>query len=1038
MSFPRGPMYDGYHQQDRRTQPNMDNRFPPQLMDSNMEQRRYESAGQLSYNDPRMRGYPQPPGARHPDPRFPSHAAHPTHPGYEKRFNPENKPNFNDRANFGNTPVMHSRQYDEYGGGSASGRQFPPMSSHHHDPYKSDGYLGPPPHRMVHPGMGIGVDYPTTSRAPPRGAPPSMGPGLGGHFPDFPPSHLQSLERGPGFGHLDLNYSEIGLHNLPGESRGPPAPQSAISSFPGHQHGESRGPVGGSAPSSVSGFQTHSHGMTDAPSIPRAALHNINPQVLTNVPPVIDTLVTPTVTAGPPIVETLPVPSELSSVASDPGFMEIISRVKEQLQLLSLTFGRATDGSADSLIIEATSREKASLAKNLLETHLKQQWKIKMAESRLQKIQTDLHSTQGEIMSGHMVEVIISPELVGLTIGKKGTRIKQIEADTGVNNINVGDNGHIVIYGPDSSAVQRAREQLELKEEKVSLSPQQLDWMSNKVNGNIVAELRTSAGLMLAKINFDTHSLEMIGTHQSVSMAQLLLSTQLEYIDKQIEIENSERAAREKLHAARKQLGMGGNWKNRNSSHNSQNQIHTPNDEAREFSLPPPPGLSAKNPNTSQQPLKPKSVDESLDALISSAELVPRESGPVVSSKQKKQQSQQQQQTHGNKGQKTDKKGNKHEAFSFNDTSPSVDLFEISQASARMKVDHPQHKFEQHHKEQGEASKSKSRQHPDNKDKQKEKASTRENNDLQKDNNGISKKGGRTVHIESKDDAARTVLPPPPTLTVPENKQREEDKKKQPKEKKEKDKKKSKKKDEEASQTKEPMLTKINLPFQKSSMLSSISQDGNPATSVVIPIPPQRSSGPPKDFSLSVIPPSGPPAKELSSTSSQLSAPSDSSSGKQSEAKDEKIILEEENNKKKQQRKSRASEVNTTSDEGVSIGSKDASTSKDGNQREFSVKTDNSNVVIESNLKPQSPPAQSGSDKRNSESSTRRANASKAAIMDSLMTVRPDGAKEPISNSISTVVHTPTGKTDSPKRKANEDNSISADNANVSAKPDEN
>jgi hypothetical protein len=202
----------------------------------------------------------------------------------------------------------------------------------------------------------------------------------------------------------------------------------------------------------------------------------------------------------------MPILAELAGVAGDSSFVEIAGRVKDQLLLLSVTPNRGPDGNVDSLIIEAPTREKAALARNLLETHLKQQWKIKMAESRLQKLQTDLNSTQGEIRSGHMVEVVISPELVGLTIGKKGSRIKQIEAESGVTNINVGDNGqcdncvlhlqrcsylfrfigHILIYGSDSNAVQRAREQLELKEEKCRITQQQLEWIANKANGNVV------------------------------------------------------------------------------------------------------------------------------------------------------------------------------------------------------------------------------------------------------------------------------------------------------------------------------------------------------------------------------------------------------------------------------------------------------------------------------------------------------------------------------------------------------------------------
>lgn len=48
--------------------------------------------------------------------------------------------------------------------------------------------------------------------------------------------------------------------------------------------------------------------------------------------------------------------------------------------------------------------------------------------------------------------------------------------------------GHIIIYGTDVDAVQRAREQLELKEEKCKITQQQLEWISHKANGNIIGE----------------------------------------------------------------------------------------------------------------------------------------------------------------------------------------------------------------------------------------------------------------------------------------------------------------------------------------------------------------------------------------------------------------------------------------------------------------------------------------------------------------------------------------------------------------------
>jgi len=41
--------------------------------------------------------------------------------------------------------------------------------------------------------------------------------------------------------------------------------------------------------------------------------------------------------------------------------------------------------------------------------HLKQQLRLKNAESRVQKVQTDLFSAQGDMVSGQLIEFHVSP-----------------------------------------------------------------------------------------------------------------------------------------------------------------------------------------------------------------------------------------------------------------------------------------------------------------------------------------------------------------------------------------------------------------------------------------------------------------------------------------------------------------------------------------------------------------------------------------------------------------------------------------------------
>ena len=48
-----------------------------------------------------------------------------------------------------------------------------------------------------------------------------------------------------------------------------------------------------------------------------------------------------------------------------------------------------------------------------MEIHFKQHLKIQAAETRLQRVQTDLFSVQGEMASGMIVDFTIDPDLVG-------------------------------------------------------------------------------------------------------------------------------------------------------------------------------------------------------------------------------------------------------------------------------------------------------------------------------------------------------------------------------------------------------------------------------------------------------------------------------------------------------------------------------------------------------------------------------------------------------------------------------------------------
>jgi hypothetical protein len=142
------------------------------------------------------------------------------------------------------------------------------------------------------------------------------------------------------------------------------------------------------------------------------------------------------------IQELVQVPPDLAAMASEPSFQTTLLRVKEQTAINYVALNRGTNNEVESIQIDAPSRESAQLARGLIETHFRMSARLKNAESRLQKVQTDLFSVQGTVASGMMIEFSIDPELVGLALGKKGARIKQIEQETKVHAINVtGETG---------------------------------------------------------------------------------------------------------------------------------------------------------------------------------------------------------------------------------------------------------------------------------------------------------------------------------------------------------------------------------------------------------------------------------------------------------------------------------------------------------------------------------------------------------------------------------------------------------------------
>jgi hypothetical protein len=265
-------------------------------------------------------------------------------------------------------------------------------------------------------------------------------------------------------------------------------------------------------------------------------------------------ITTPSATA---LSEIVIVPPELAQFAGNPQFFGILLKVKDQSGITTINVRRNAEDAtkAESIEIGATTSEGAMIARKLVETHFVNQIKLNAKSRNLQKVQTELFSVQGEMASGTVTEFNVDIELVGLVIGAKGGRIKQVESETGCKANVDGKSGRVVVSGPDNAAVQKARELLDLKEQRYPLKPEQVEFLSRHPYEGTLSDIRDQCGLLVARV--DKTQLLVVGPLSAVNFCSIVLPTQLEYVDKQIGVEGEQRLAFEQLRGIQRQFGGG-------------------------------------------------------------------------------------------------------------------------------------------------------------------------------------------------------------------------------------------------------------------------------------------------------------------------------------------------------------------------------------------------------------------------------------------------------------------------------------------------
>lgn len=248
------------------------------------------------------------------------------------------------------------------------------------------------------------------------------------------------------------------------------------------------------------------------------------------------------------VSEVIVVPDELRDWVLGSKVQTMFLKVKEASSIDYITSQTNNDGdeTSVSILIHAPSAEAAKIARMLVEINFKEQIKYQNEMKRLHLMQESLLEVQGEVASGQRIEFNVSPDVVGLMIGKKGARVHAIESDTGVNTIDIdGETGRVVIQGPTALSVHRARELLELSEQRIALPPEQVSYLLREYS--YLVDLKSMSDCHVVRVDKESSEVVLIGTKSSLTSAKLILATQADYISKRSQLRESQQAIRQQL-----------------------------------------------------------------------------------------------------------------------------------------------------------------------------------------------------------------------------------------------------------------------------------------------------------------------------------------------------------------------------------------------------------------------------------------------------------------------------------------------------------
>ena len=264
----------------------------------------------------------------------------------------------------------------------------------------------------------------------------------------------------------------------------------------------------------------------------------------------------------------MPVPAELCAWAdSDEGRIAVSQVRQSSPQCLAMIFDRRTGGSGGDFKVSALSRDAVRRASMLLQTLFMHEMNLRASVRRAKELAAQLEAAEGEIRSGLRTAFEVSPDVLGLIIGKQGANISRVKAETGVDTIAVDSQATpcmVRITGPTREAVARARRMLEYVVESVPLTVEQSEGLID-VHGAKLADIRDKSRLVRLTMDsapppssgfYDhddltadriTHTLHMTGLLDDVQMAKSFVQMQIDHQVRKAQAQRMEAEAMERL-----------------------------------------------------------------------------------------------------------------------------------------------------------------------------------------------------------------------------------------------------------------------------------------------------------------------------------------------------------------------------------------------------------------------------------------------------------------------------------------------------------